>query len=76
MKKLPHMNNLRLYMKQLLSNISMTLLVLVMLFFSAYIALNIMTSDRYYDCSYSEISPDYSIKMKEQCRNLRMKNDE
>jgi len=76
MKKWPHMNNLRLYMKQLLSNISMTVIVLAMLFFSAYIALNIMTSDRYYDCSYSEISPDYSIKMKEHCRNLRMKNDE
>ena len=63
-------------MKQLLSNISMTVIVLAMLFFSAYIALNIMTSDRYYDCSYSEISPDYSFKMKEHCRNLRMKNDE
>ena len=54
----------------------MTVIVLAMLFFSAYIALNIMTSDRYYDCSYSEISPDYSFKMKEHCRNLRMKNDE
>lgn len=63
-------------MKQLLSNIGMTVIVLAMLLLSSYIALNIATSGKYYDCSYSEISPDYSIKMKEQCRNLRMKNDE
>jgi len=76
MKKWPHMNNLRLYMKQLLSNIGMTVIVLAMLLLSSYIALNIATSEKYYDCSYSEISPDFPIKVKEQCRNLRMKNDE
>lgn len=75
MKKWPHMNNLRAYMKQLLSNIGMTVIVLAMLFFSAYIALNIMTSEKYFDCNLSEISPDYTIKMKDYCRTLRKQND-
>lgn len=26
---------------------------------------------RYYDCSISEISPDYPIQVKEECRKLR-----
>jgi hypothetical protein len=26
---------------------------------------------RYYDCSISEISPDYPIQVKEECRKIR-----
>jgi len=29
---------------------------------------------RVYDCSISEISPDYPMEVKEQCRQLRAKN--
>ena len=74
MKKWPHMNNLRLYMKQLLSNFLIIVGVFVILLLSAYVALNIVTSGKYYNCDISEISPDYPIKVKEECRNLRKNN--
>ena len=41
---------------------------------SAYVALNIVTHGKYYNCDISEISPDYPIKVKEECRNLRKNN--
>ena len=74
MKKWPHMNNLRLCMKPSLSNFLTIVGVFVILLLSAYVALNIVTGGKYYNCDISEISPDYPIKVKEQCRNLRKNN--
>jgi hypothetical protein len=31
-------------------------------------------SGRYYNCSLAEISPDYPIAVKEECRRLRLQN--
>lgn len=33
-----------------------------------------MPKGRVYDCSLSEISPDYPLEVKDECRKLRAKN--
>lgn len=62
-------------MKLSLNNIFIVLLIIFSFVFSTYVAMNIASSEKYFDCNLSEISPDYTIKMKEYCRTLRKQND-
>lgn len=61
-------------MKPSLSDFLSIVGVFIIMLLSAYIAMNIDTNGKYYNCDISEISPDYPIKVKEQCRNLRKNN--
>lgn len=61
-------------MKLSLSDFLSIVGVFVIILLSAYVAMNIVTYGKYYNCDISEISPDYPIKVKEQCRNLRKNN--
>jgi hypothetical protein len=61
-------------MKPSSSNFLSIVGVFVIIMLSAYVAMNIVTDGKYYNCDISEISPDYPIKVKEQCRNLRKNN--
>jgi hypothetical protein len=61
-------------MKPSSSNFLSIVGVFVIILLSAYVAMNIVTDGKYYNCDISEISPDYPIKVKEQCRNLRKNN--
>lgn len=42
--------------------------------FISFLFLTPPPKGKVYDCSLSEISPDYPIEVKEQCRQLRAKN--
>jgi hypothetical protein len=68
------MSNSKVYMKLSLSDFLSIVGVFVIILLSAYVAMNIVTYGKYYNCDISEISPDYPIKVKEQCRNLRKNN--
>jgi len=50
------------------------LILVTVLFVMIYVILFTDISDnrmRVYDCSLAEISPDYPLEVKEECRNLR-----
>lgn len=70
------MNNLKLYMRQLLSNLlHVTLLILFTIAMWGgmyFIVENIPQNPQKYDCSIAEISPDVPLNVKNECRKIRM----
>jgi hypothetical protein len=52
------------------------LLIAIAIGFAIYIAIATYPNDRrVIDCSIAEISPDYSLDMKESCRKARIGNE-
>jgi hypothetical protein len=48
------------------------ILATILVFYTEKYLPNVNTDGRYYDCSLAEISPDYPIKVKEECRKLQI----
>jgi hypothetical protein len=74
MKKLQHMNNLNNYMKQSLNNLLNIFIFVscgILVWGVMFTVVKFIPNERVYDCSIAEISPDYTTKMREECRNLR-----
>ena len=72
MKKLPHMNSLKHYMKPSLSDIIQYFsLVVFAIFLVVYIVRNYGHHTVVYDCRLAEISPDFPPDVRDECRKLR-----
>ena len=74
MKKWQHMNNLNNYMKQLSNNLLNIVLLtsgVALVCIVMFSVLKFIPNERVYNCSLAEISPDFTTKMREECRNLR-----
>jgi hypothetical protein len=56
--------------REIIKMILFFLFLLSLLAFAIFIALN-QPKYKVYDCSLSEISPDYPIEVKEECRRIR-----
>lgn len=52
--------------------IGVILLILFVLFVMAWSDFGAAPKGKVYDCSLSEISPDYPIEVKEECRKIRL----
>lgn len=52
-------------------------IVVISLILGYFIAQMLLTNTRgkYYNCDLAEISPDIPLKVKEECRKLRIKNE-
>ena len=74
MKKLPHMNSLRPYMRPLLSDIlGLIALAMFTIILVVYIVYHYGHGSHgiMYDCRLAEISPDFPPEVRNECRKLR-----
>jgi len=74
MKKLPHMNSLRPYMRPLLSDVlGLVALAICTIILVVYIVYNYghQSHGMIYDCRMAEISPDFPPEVRNECRKLR-----
>lgn len=62
-------NDIRRDIKQ---RVSLILLVLLVIFIMAWSDFGSNNRVKVYNCDLSEISPDYPIEVKEECRKLRL----
>lgn len=58
-------------MKRILAVIKWALLIGGVLFYALLIILYTKPEGKYYDCSMAEISPDFPIEVRNECRRLR-----
>jgi hypothetical protein len=56
------------------SHLEVTFVCIVLFGSIAFLCLGPKQKSKVYDCSLSEISPDYPIEVKQQCRALRAEN--
>ena len=74
MKKLPHMNSLRPYMRPLLSDVlGLVALAICTIILVVYIVYHYGHPSHgiMYDCRLAEISPDFPPDVRNECRRLR-----
>ena len=60
------------YMIGILAVVGIAFLCLVMLLLGNKLAEKTDTRGIWYDCSLAEISPDFPLEVREQCRRMRM----